>query len=198
MSQKANDIVSQTLEYIQVLFSDQVSTDYGYHNLAHTLSVLESVREIGAACRLSEQELEVLELAALFHDAGYSVTHIDHESRGAKMAYDYLIEQQYNADLAERVSNCIRSTDIKIEPQNLLEEILCDADLSYLGTTDFFQNVAQLRLEWEVTLPSAYNDAEWRQVNINFFERHRFYTSYAQERYGQLKQKHLAIWREAS
>jgi predicted metal-dependent HD superfamily phosphohydrolase len=191
-------MVALSLEFIRGLFTDEVSADYGYHNLEHTLSVFGSVQEIGAECQLTPSDLEVLQLAALFHDAGYCVSHLDHEMRGADMAKEFLLGQGYDAALSEQVAACIRATNINIEPENLLQEILCDADLSYLGMANFFQNVALLRLEWEVTLQSVYSEDEWRQVNINFFEKHHFYTSYAQEHYGKLKQKHLEQWRKAS
>jgi uncharacterized protein len=180
------------------LFASELSADYGYHNLEHTMSVLASVQKIGAGCKLSESDLEVLQVAALFHDAGYCVSHVEHETRGAEMAKQFLAANGCNETMANKVAACIGATNIKIEPVNLLEEILCDADLSYLGTANFFENVALLRLEWEVSLQSVFDDAEWRQVNINFFQKHHYFTVYAKDHYGETKQQHLDAWRKAS
>ncbi len=198
MMENRSHIVAQALAHIEALFTNSVSDDYGYHNLEHTKSVLGSVEDISMSCGLKDDEVEALQLAALFHDSGYCVSHVDHEARGADMAAKYLREQNYSEDGIKNVVACINSTNIEIEPQTTLEKILCDADLSYLGKEHFSSNVAMLRAEWEITLKQVYSDAEWRQVNIDFFKKHQYYTVYAHEHFDAKKEANLNRWLEAS
>lgn len=191
MSHQPSHITTLAFEYVKNLFATEVSDDYGYHNLEHTENVMETVVEIGLAHNLSADDIQTLELAALFHDAGYSRGHQGHEEEGARMAEAFLQANDFPQDRIDIVKQCICSTNIKIEPSNFLEEALCDADLSYLGREKFFEKVLVLRKEWEVTLGVHYNEDEWVALNVNFFRSHKYYTKYAQEHFGKVKHLHL-------
>ncbi len=61
-----------------------------------------------------------------------------------------------------------------------MEEIICDADLDYLGRDDFWEISESLYRELQ-----AYNkvsaEIDWNKLQIAFLERHRYHTEYAME-----------------
>ncbi len=70
-------------------------------------------------------------------------------------------------------------------------DVLCDADLFHLGTTNFFYRNILLRKEWELFCDLKMTDEEWEMLNIKFLENHRFKTAYGKEVLEQGKQDNL-------
>ncbi len=64
-------IVQKAENFVFRLFKDKLSPDYIYHNFNHTLRVVNNVSEIARAEGVNEEDIEILVLAAWFHDAGY-------------------------------------------------------------------------------------------------------------------------------
>jgi predicted metal-dependent HD superfamily phosphohydrolase len=74
------------------------------------------------------------------------------------------------------VKECILATKIPQTPKSKLSEIVCDADLDYLGRDDFFYISDKLQNEWiNYGLISGDID-EWNQIQINFMENHEYFT----------------------
>ena len=74
-----------------------------YHNAQHTIDVLDAVKRISAAEKLSYEETELLKTAALFHDAGYLKGHEDHEMLSCLVAREQLPQFDYNAQQIEKI-----------------------------------------------------------------------------------------------
>jgi hypothetical protein len=67
-----------------------------------------------------------------------------------------------------------------VEPQTLLEEIMCDADHDYLGRPDYHVIAKKLRAEME-QFGKTFDDEEWIHYQLNFLQNHhRYYTETAQ------------------
>ena len=64
-------ILKEVEEYVSNFIQTSVPSEYIYHNLRHTNNVVKACREISDRYEISEDELEILELAAWFHDTGY-------------------------------------------------------------------------------------------------------------------------------
>ena len=85
-----NSILLEVEAYVTNFISEQVPKEYAYHDIQHTLDVVNSVQEIGQSFELGDNELEILILSAWFHDTGYDKGALDHEARSAKYAEEYL------------------------------------------------------------------------------------------------------------
>ena len=72
----------------------------------------------------------------------------------------------------------------------ILEKIICDADLMYLGTDDFKLRGDDLYLEF-LANKTVSNKDDWNKLQIRFLKSHRFHTDYAQLHFGQKKQENL-------
>jgi predicted metal-dependent HD superfamily phosphohydrolase len=141
--------------------------------------VVEQVKLIGFRSGLLDKYLELLELAAWFHDIGYHKDSACHEALGASMAEEFLLKAGMEKSKTEEIKKLILATVFTASPANLPEEVIRDADLSYLGTTDFDKISEGLRIEWERTKGMVLTDLEWVRINISFLLTHTYHTDYA-------------------
>lgn len=171
---------------------------FSYHDLVHTTSVVEKVNELSKRVRIEKQQRLLLAVAAWFHDTGYTRQVDGHEVQGAALAEDFLREYNIQEEEIETIKGCILSTRYPQQPVNLLQQVICDADMSHLATKDFVVLSEKLRKEWQFTRQLNYTDQEWLQLNINFLERHRYHTAYAKEFFEPKKQKNIELLKKKS
>ncbi|MFD2551111.1 Pycsar system effector family protein [Bizionia sediminis] len=186
-------LISKAETYVFNLFKDALDPSFLYHNLTHTQRVLKSVREIIAHSPVLEEDAEILELAAIFHDTGYTKTIDDHEAESAKIAESFLREHQVSPAKINAVKNCILATEFDYSPKTLHEKILRDADASHFGK-DYFNEASEfLRKELEIQGVATFSPGEWLDENIKMLsEKHEFYTDYALKNWQEQKEKNLA------
>lgn len=186
-----SEIIKQAQEFIEKLYAEQVSEYYCYHSIKHTRRVVAMAEEIGVACGLNKTELEILLLAAWFHDAGFAKTYLANEPDGVKIAKSFLKKKAYPAENIERIKNTILATELTYKPTNLLQQIIRDADLIHLGQPDFIKINDLLRKEWKLVLDREMTDEAWIKLSIDFQEFHSFNTTYAIEKYGPIKAQNI-------
>ena len=161
-----------------------------YHNINHIRDVLQSAITIGESEKLSIEELNMLKIAALFHDAGFIYTAKGHEEKGADMVKEYLPEYGFSPDQIQQIENMILATRIPQTPTTKLEKILCDADLDYLGREDFYQ-IGNTLFEEMKTHGVVETEREWNLVQKTFLESHRYHTSYGKTNREKIKNERL-------
>jgi predicted metal-dependent HD superfamily phosphohydrolase len=170
--------------------------DKKYHNLDHTLEVVKVSKEIALAEKVTSEELEILEIAAWFHDTGHIVCCDGHEVQSSVYANEFLIKESYPKNKIKTIVSCIKSTKIPQSPKNKLDEILCDADLHHLGLPDIEEKGKLLRQELELKGIKKFNDLEWLKTSFNFLNHHKYFTEYAKEKYNSQKQINLLNLRD--
>lgn len=151
-----------------------------YHNLKHTVDVYTQVELIGRSEDVSLEEQLLLQTAALLHDAGHLIDYDTHEEMGVKLAREILPEYQYSERQIEIISELILVTKLPPRPKNLLEAIMCDADLDYLGRTDFIpvSNMLYKELHEHGRIGTI---QEWNELQIKFIEKHQYFTNTARK-----------------
>ncbi len=82
------------------------------------------------------------------------------------------------------------ATKVPQQPHNHLEMILCDADLDYLGRDDFKSISDSLKDEFLV-YGIIQTEQDWDEIQVGFFESHRFFTSTSLHNRYPIKMKHL-------
>ncbi len=164
---------------IQKLQSE-IPPTLSYHGVHHTLEVLEVCNQYIKRLKIAKREAELLRTAALLHDTGFIWTYINHEQTGVSFAREILPEWGFNENEIDRISKMILATRIPQNPQNLLEEILCDADLDYLGTNTFYSVGSTLYQEL-LTFNMIENEKSWDRVQINFLSNHMYHTKYGKK-----------------
>lgn len=162
-----------------------------YHNMVHTESVAAVAHKVGLHYKLSDRELCTVVTAAWFHDIGYPTDPLHHEEIGADMAAHFLTGMNAEKEMIEGVRKCILATHIPQHATNLLEQIVCDADLSHLGTDDFAERNKLLRREMEQLHHTKIDKETWWKTSIEFLEKHRYYTGYCRENLEKQKQRNI-------
>merc|ERR1711991_151148 len=97
------------------------------------------------------------------------------EPIGARMAEEILPNFGYTEAHIQRIKELIYVTQIPHQPKNKLEEIICDADLDYLGRDDFHEIADRLRLELKEN-GKIDSDKQWDQIQVSFLTQHRYFT----------------------
>jgi predicted metal-dependent HD superfamily phosphohydrolase len=177
-------IVDEVEDYVTALLLQQLSEDHKYHNLSHTLAVRTACLKLGKQIGVKVEELEILEIAALFHDVGFIETYNGHEGVSRRIARDFLEAKNYPSGKLERVLSCIDVTFPANRPSNTLEKIIRDADLINLGSDGYATHLNGLRHEWEVFLGQQFTDRDWYKINRKFLKNQSFFTNAAREYYG--------------
>jgi len=77
-------ILQQAEDYITAHFQKNVSAAYVFHSIHHIYDVVNASKALGKAAGLSDEEMEILQLAAWFHDAGYDKGPEEHEKRSCQ------------------------------------------------------------------------------------------------------------------
>lgn len=126
-------------------------------------------------------------MAAWFHDTGYTQTEDDHEKASAQIATDFLAEQKVSQEEISQVGQLILATKLSTKPQNLLEEILRDADSEHLGSEKYFEISEDLKKEQLYKTGLKTDELDWQNENLNFFNQHQFYTASAKKLWQTMK-----------
>lgn len=184
-----HSIVASAEQYVMRLLRDGLTKDHIFHNLQHALAVRSAALDIGQQLDFSEEEMEILELAALFHDVGFLEAYEGHEQVSKRLAKEFLESQGYDVPKTEKVVNCIMATVPGKQPENQLEEVIKDADLMGLGMDNYPVALAALRHEWDVFQNKSFTDIEWFELNDKFVSSHEYYTEVAQKLYGEKKEQ---------
>jgi len=176
-------ILSKVKELVGRTFREKGSSNAFYHNFTHTAEVVKVAEEIANASGVDESEKEVLLIAAWFHDIGHTECCDGHEDVGIEKAAKFLKENDYPDDRIIKVVSLINATRMPRNPKNLLEEIICDADLHHLGTNNYDIKGELFRNEVEAQNGSKIAEKDWLKNNLKFFNEHKFYTDYAKQRF---------------
>jgi uncharacterized protein len=162
-------------QFILLRLENELPKNLSYHSLVHILDVYNIANTLGVAEGLDEHEMTLLRTAVLFHDSGFIKGPIDHEIVSCRLAREHLPEFDYKPDEILKIEGMIMATQIPQKPHNLLEQVICDSDLDYLGRDDFWAISNKLYSELydhgKIT-----NKHDWNNQQISFFEKHQYFT----------------------
>ena len=171
----------QNLESVLQRLKDGLHKHYYYHDVRHTLDVIEQSQAIGKLEGVTERELEILKIAALFHDTGFLKVRSGHEQASVDFFQSIGGLSALTHEDCDTITGCIRATHMPQTPLNHLEQILCDADLDYLGREDFGLIGENLFLEMSACGEMS-DRFTWDNLQVKFLEEHKFHTTSNQAR----------------
>ncbi len=186
-------IIQLAEEYSCKMLLERSPKYNSYHNLEHTREVVQSVIEIAHGELAFPEELEMITIAAWFHDLGYVEKTTGHEEISAMFASNFLTNENYDAAKIEKILGCILATKVPQHPKNKLEKIMCDADLSHLGRKSFIDRNNLFRTEFEHYFRRKLTESEWLIKSIEFVSQHNFFTDYAQRTFSDIQNENLAL-----
>ncbi|RYZ17050.1 MAG: metal-dependent phosphohydrolase [Chitinophagaceae bacterium] len=178
------------IDYVTNLFLRYADDRLRYHNLQHTQAVAARAEEMAAFYQLAPGEHTTLCIAAWFHDTGQLTGPPDgHEARSVEQFRGFCRQKPLPPSWIEQVEGCINATRLPQQPENLLQEIICDADTWNLGTPGFA--TTDRLLQEEMNLRLGHGADRWNENTLTLLEQHRFFTAYAQQRLEQGKQQNI-------
>lgn len=185
--------VADAKQFIVSVLATELSPTLYYHGLHHVLDVEEAADRIARAeCITDAESLDLLRTAALFHDVGFLSTYKGHEEAGCAYVRRVLPGFGYNPDQISDICGMILATRIPQTPRTKLEEILCDADLDYLGRDDFEPIARSLYDELSVRGMVA-DESAWNRIQVSFLNSHQYWTPTAVATRQAAKEKHLDL-----
>jgi uncharacterized protein len=194
-----------TMNAIQTFYEKQYSSvmqrlrfdlnvQYLYHDGRHTEDVMRQAQEIAYREGVSSEEIATLKLAALYHDVGFLRQRENHEAAGVEIFLAESVDSEISQADKDLICRLIMVTKIPQQPQTLLEAIICDADLDYLGREDFPAIAEFLYLELKAC--GVVNDRKrWNEIQISFLESHRFHTTSSQKLRANTLEKNISFVR---
>src|SRR4051812_31975376 len=171
-------LLEQVQSHVQSLYKIQNKPALLYHNLSHIEYTVSAATQIANHYQLNDKDFFIVIAASWFHDIGYLEGAKGHEERSANEAGQYLLTLQVENALTEAVKRCILATRMPQQPNGLLEQIICDADLFHLGTDDFVEKNKLLRKEYDATHNVDISKEEWRVKTIKLLQTHHYQTDY--------------------
>jgi len=172
------------------ILNSELSQNLYYHGAHHTYDVLRVINQYIERENIDQNNAKLLRIGALYHDIGFSISHIDHEERGAKIAEKHMKEFGFSKKNIRSVKGLIMATRIPQTPKNYFEKIICDADLDYLGRNDFYPISIQLFKELK-HFSLIKNIEEWNKAQIKFLEAHQYHTNFAKKNRQLEKEKRI-------
>lgn len=175
--------IEKSREYVSKRLKEELPLGLSFHNLDHTIKVVNASHQIAKSSQVSVNDTETLIIAAWFHDLGFIYQCLEHEIESQKLAESFLKSIDFNEKRLLEVISCIEATRMPQSPKTFLEKILCDADMVHLGSFDYIKRLPLLRKEWSIELGKSFNDKQWYVENLKFLQQHKYFTLYAWGRY---------------
>lgn len=161
-----------------------------YHSADHTKRVIDRAVFLAKDEGLSDKEIELVKVAALYHDAGFLIGRKDHETKSCNLASKELPEFNFSKAEIKTICGMINATRIPQKTYNIYDKIVADADLFYLGTDDYDIYSNQLYKELQHIKPDI-DEKQWFKIQLDFLYSHTFHTHYGRTVLDPVKQRNI-------
>lgn len=163
-------------DHVVAMLTTGLSKNLVYHNIHHTIDVTEQCLIIAKEEGITDlNALLELEIAALYHDTGFIDTYNGHEARGCEIAREQLPAFGISEKSIDVICGLIMATKVPQNPLDHLQQIICDADLDYLGRDDFYETGNNLRIEL-IACNLITDQHDWEERQLNFLTAHQYFT----------------------
>ena len=139
---------------------------------------------------IDRYQAKLLRIGVLLHDIGFTVSMDHHELEGAKIANELMTEFEFAKSEIKFVTQLILATELPQKPKNLMERIICDVDLDYLGRKDFYE-ISDLLYQELLERSEFFDKTQWNRIQIAFLENHTYHTEFARKKRQGLKEQRI-------
>jgi predicted metal-dependent HD superfamily phosphohydrolase len=188
----SNHIYKKIETYVTGLFNTMGNDKLVFHNLEHTRGVVDRTKEIAGHYKLGDKEMLIVFAAAWFHDTGHLFTDATHhEEMSVEVMKKFMVEQNTGQDIIDGIERCILATRFPRNPQDRLEQIICDADMYNLGTKEFKKTNKKVKKELQLT-DGEFDEEKYLEKTLDLLKKHHFYTEYCRDLLSEQKKKNIA------
>jgi predicted metal-dependent HD superfamily phosphohydrolase len=187
-------IVQESEKFIRDLFEKEIQEKLRYHDIIHTEYVAGMADRIGNNSGLSKEELQIVIVAAWFHDSGFVSRSDGHEEESQNIARKFLSSKEMPEEFIDKVLICIEATKMPQNPgDNLLAQVVCDADMAYLSEDFYMRRTILLRKEWNHESKTKLSKKSYYQETVDLFKNHKYYTEYGENELSPGKAKNFKL-----
>lgn len=163
-----------------------------YHCTGHTMDVIKHAERIALDEGINKKEIYLLKVAALYHDTGFLYAYAGHEKKSWDIFLQDADEFSFDEEDKKKIVELIMATKMPQQPKTLLQKIICDADLDYLGRNDFMETANRLKNEF-LNYAMVADEEEWKNVELKFLKDHHYHTPSSQLLREPVKQKNYQL-----
>jgi class 3 adenylate cyclase len=138
-------------DYVFNTYLNEYPVTLHFHNKSFLKRVYDHSELLCRAENISEEDILLARTAALLMYTGLKTTYENYEIRSAEYAREVLPEYGYNEGQVTRIYNLILATREPYDPRNVLEQVLIDSKMEYLGRPDYIRMVKLLYLEYKTS-----------------------------------------------
>ena len=176
--------------YVLNRLENELSPNLTYHSLKHTLEVVSVADHLATWEKVGKEARLLLLMGAYYHDLGFIRQRQGHESISIQLAEQTLPEFGYSDADVVVIRGIIQATHLPQSPINLLEMIMADADLDYLGQESFWDRSNDLRHELN-NYGTKFANEEWYIYQLRLMQSHKYFTDSELSLRDAKKQQHL-------
>jgi len=179
----------------------ELPKDLVYHNAEHTKTVLDNVVKLAVFDNLSDSDIELLGIAAAYHDLGYTERKNKNEVIGAQIVVDALKNSgTYTDEQIQYTKESIEDTEVEItenglnqreKGRNKLSDYLLDADLSSFGSEDFSKKTMLVAREFGVDIDDEKQRHDYLKDTLKFLENHKWKSEAGKKLFSEQKDKNI-------
>jgi hypothetical protein len=174
-----DQILKDTKRYVTTFITSTANANLVYHNKMHIEDVVSAATKIAHHYHLSENDFFTIIAAVRFNNLGFYLDYAFHQGKAAEEASAFFEKKGVDQITVNAITECILST-YSMYPQTLLQKIVCDAEMFYLGTTNFRKQNKLQRKEYRAMNDAEISKEEWRLKTIKMISSHNFQTGYCQ------------------
>jgi uncharacterized protein len=168
-----------------------------YHAYPHSQDVFEEAIRFAVIGGLNSRDMELVAIAAAFHDAGFITTPVANEPIAAELAATEMHKAGYSAAECALVRQMILDTALISTPRGLVQSpstplsgYLLDADLGNLGRDDFFHKGDLQRQETNV------EESTFWKTTLSLIQAHSWITPVARAMRDMKQRRNIALLEE--
>lgn len=171
---KLKDIEERVFE----LVNSNKSLNLHFHKNEFIEKVSHQVELLGRSENIQDDELLLLLTAGQLIYSGLSESYENFENKSVEIAREILPEYGFEEAQINRICNLILASKMPSNPQNILESILIDAKMEFIGRSDYITQVKLLYLEQKNTLKDFSKD-KFMKGQVEMLSGFEFYTTAA-------------------
>lgn len=189
-------LLDKIKEFVYTYFKTRQPANLAYQPAEHTNYVVKTIKKISEHSKVDKSDLLALEMASWFQGLVQVTIGDNKEEIVANIAKEFLEKELPDKPLIAKVTALIIITKQPQKPNNIAEEIICDAVSYYLGRRSFIHINEELRHDYAIIQGKEIDRKSWLETTITMMEEHRYFTNYCREQHEATKQKNLKHLKE--
>lgn len=184
-------LVTAAEKHVSVLLTDQLPETVLFHNLSYVQKLDKQAETIGKHEGLTEEEMNILRIGALFLYSGYTGGGDKVREKSAEIAAEFLVKEGIEPEAVDLISRIILSAGAEAKPEGLIAEALCDADLMFLASENAIEQFDLLFDECVMLRPGQEKRPVYEKRWVDFLTSHQYYTNYGKTKLQDAKEETL-------